>query len=133
MTAAPSSRTTRAPGAAAACTRPAGPTAAIRSSRTSIDRDDPALAVIVTMCASVSSASTIQPSIDAAGTGSQRHSGHILRHGREDGTSWCRSSRSAWHDSALPDRGARRAASYFALRDGKIVSLAVIFNQPSPH
>lgn len=24
-------------------------------------------------------------------------------------------------------------SSYFALRDGKIVSVAVIFNQPSPH
>src|ERR1700737_3676204 len=84
MTAPPPSRPTRAPDAAAACPRPAGPTAAIRSSRTSIDRDDPALAVIVTMWASVSSTSTIQPSPDAAGTGCQRHSGHILRHGRED-------------------------------------------------
>jgi hypothetical protein len=33
--------------------------------------------------------------------------------------------------SALPDE--LIMSSYFAIRDGKIVSLAVIFNQPSPY
>src|SRR6516225_245933 len=69
MTAAPSSPTTRAPGAAAARTRSAGPTATIRSSRTSIDRAGPELAAIVMMSASVSSTSTVQPSTGAAVTG----------------------------------------------------------------
>ena len=69
MTAAPSSPTTRASGAAAARTRSAGPTAAIRSSRISIDLADPAPATIVTMPASVSSTSTVQPSTDRAGSG----------------------------------------------------------------
>ena len=69
MTAAPSSPTTRASGAAAARTRSAGPAAAIRSSRTSIDRAGPALAAIVTLSASVSSTSAVQPSTDAAMTG----------------------------------------------------------------
>ena len=68
MTAAPSSPTTRASGAAAR-TRSAGPAAAIRSSRTSIDRAGPALAAIVTLSASVSSTSAVQPSTDAAMTG----------------------------------------------------------------
>src|SRR5690349_14379981 len=67
MTAAPSSRTTRASGAAAARTRSSAPAAAIRSSRTSIDRAGPSLAAIVTTSASVTSTSTIQPSTDAAG------------------------------------------------------------------
>src|SRR5262252_55344 len=69
MTAAPPSPTTRAPGAAAARTGSAGPTATIRSSRTSIDRAGPEPAAIVMMSASVSSTSTVQPSTGAAVAG----------------------------------------------------------------
>jgi hypothetical protein len=35
------------------------------------------------------------------------------------------------NEANLPDE--LIMSSYFALRDGKIVSLAVIFNQPSPY
>src|SRR5690348_1081651 len=81
MTAAPSSRTTRA-SAAAACTRSAAPTAAIRSSRTSIDRAGPPVAAIVTTSASVISTSNVLPSTDAARTHRRhRRSSHILLHG----------------------------------------------------
>lgn len=82
----PCSRITRAPGSAAACTRSADPTAAIRPSRTSIDRAGPGPSAIVTMSASVSSTSTIQPSTVAAMTGLARASTDpILRHSPRPG------------------------------------------------
>ena len=57
------------------------------------------------------------------GTGRQRHPGHILRHGREDGTSWCRPPRSAWHDSAPAGQGhAHRAAAVRAPPEADPVS-----------
>ena len=50
------------------------------------------------------------------------HYGDIIVRARYDGT----------YDKAnLPDE--LIMTSYFAIRDGKIVSLAVIFNQPSPY
>jgi hypothetical protein len=50
------------------------------------------------------------------------HHGDILVRGRYDGT---------YDKTNLPDE--LIMTSYFAIRDDKIVSLAVIFNQPSPY
>jgi len=50
------------------------------------------------------------------------HYGDILVRARFDGT---------YDKTNLPDDF--EMTSYFAVRDGKIVSLAVIFNQPSPY
>ena len=50
------------------------------------------------------------------------HYGDILVRGRYDGT---------YDKTKLPDE--LIMTSYFAVRDDKIVSLAVIFNQPSPY
>jgi hypothetical protein len=50
------------------------------------------------------------------------HYGDIILRGRYDGT---------YDKTNLPDE--LIMTSYFAIRDDKIVSLAVIFNQPSPY
>ena len=50
------------------------------------------------------------------------HYGDIIVRARYDGT---------YDKSNLPDELVM--TSYFGIRDGKIVSLAVIFNQPSPY
>ena len=50
------------------------------------------------------------------------HYGDILVRARFDGT---------YDKTNLPDDF--QMTSYFAVRDGKIVSLAIIFNQPSPY
>lgn len=50
------------------------------------------------------------------------HYGDIIVRARYDGT---------YDKTNLPDELVM--TSYFSLRDGKIVSLAVIFNQPSPY
>ena len=50
------------------------------------------------------------------------HYGDIIVRARYDGT---------YDKSNLPDE--LIMTSYFGIRDGKIVSLAVIFNQPSPY
>jgi hypothetical protein len=50
------------------------------------------------------------------------HHGDIIVRGRFDGT---------YDKTNLPDE--LIMTSYFAVREGKIVSLAVIFNQPSPY
>jgi hypothetical protein len=50
------------------------------------------------------------------------HYGDIIVRARYDGT---------YDKSNLPDEPIM--TSYFGIRDGKIVSLAVIFNQPSPY
>jgi hypothetical protein len=50
------------------------------------------------------------------------HYGDIILRGRYDGT---------YDKTNLPDE--LIMTSYFAIRDNKIVSLAVIFNQPSPY
>ena len=50
------------------------------------------------------------------------HYGDILVRARYDGT---------YDKTNLPDEFVM--TSYFGLRDGKITSLAVIFNQPSPY
>jgi len=50
------------------------------------------------------------------------HYGDIIVRARYDGT---------YDKTNLPDE--LIMTSYFAIRDGKIVSLAVIFNQPSPY
>ena len=85
MTVAPSSRTTAAPGAAAA-DRPAGPTAAIRPSRISMAPAGPALAAIVTNDASSTTSSItrasrpeqyIRPAARAKRGSSQPASHHI--------------------------------------------------------
>jgi hypothetical protein len=50
------------------------------------------------------------------------HYGDIILRGRYDGT---------YDKTNLPDK--LIMTSYFAIRDDKIVSLAIIFNQPSPY
>ena len=50
------------------------------------------------------------------------HYGDIIVRARYDGT---------YDKTSLPDE--LIMTSYFAIRDGKITSLTVIFNQPSPH
>jgi hypothetical protein len=68
----------------------------------------------------------------AARRAAERHSGACI---------WANASVASIVATFAPDTYANEAnlpdelimSSYFALRDGKIVSLAVIFNQPSPY